>query len=75
MEKICLSQGPVPVTAIFQVQMRRDLDHQMCRDLELQIQRDLGILELQMSRDLKLQMCRDLVQFQICRILVKSSKF
>ena len=41
---ICLSEGPVPVIAILQVQMHRDLELQICRDFI--------ILKLQMSRDL-----------------------
>ena len=37
-DNICLSEGPMPVIAIFQAQMHRNfliLELQMCRDLEL----------------------------------------
>ena len=48
MENMCLSEGPVPEIAIYQVQMHGDL--------ELQMRRDLVILKLQMCKDLVLQM-------------------
>ena len=51
-ENICISEGPVLVIAIFQVEK--------CRDLELQMCRDFVNLEFKMCRDLELQMCRDL---------------
>ena len=55
-ENMYISEGPVPVIAIIQVQIRRDL--------KLQMRRDLVILKRQICRNLELQILRDSVLFK-----------